>query len=135
MKNPPEEFLRWIKQAEHDLQTCMILFKEARFSDVCYFSEQTAQKSLKSYLYFKGERFIPIHSVKTLLEECAKYDSMFGKLLIEGGILDQYYLGPRYPDAIAPPAVPFEIFSQEQAKKALKISKQIFDMVLRLTNH
>lgn len=129
MKNPPEESKRWLSQAQHDQETAKILFKEKRYSDVCYFCEQTSQKALKAYLYFKGERFINIHSVRALLEACVQHDSEFPRLFEEGGILDQYYLGPRYPDAVAPPAIPFEIFSGDQAKKALEICRKIITAV------
>lgn len=132
MKNPIQEFKRWLQQAEHDLETANILFHENRHSDVCYFCEQTAQKALKAYLYFKGERFLSVHAIKSLLEMSATHEPAFSELLMEGSLLDQYYLGPRYPDAVAPPAVPYEIYSQEQAQKALDICSKIVSRVKEL---
>jgi HEPN domain-containing protein len=44
-------------------------------------------------------------------------------------VLDQYYIPPRYPDALASPAVPFESYTQEQDMTALTAAQGIVALV------
>jgi HEPN domain-containing protein len=59
------------------------------------------------------------HSVAQLAERCAQFDTDFAVHIPAGRILDQYYIPTRYPDALAPPAVPFESYTQEQGARAV----------------
>jgi HEPN domain-containing protein len=51
--------------------------------------------------------------VAQLAERRAGLDPDFKKHTAPGRILDQYYIPTRYPDALAPPAVPFESYTEE----------------------
>ena len=130
MKHPIEELNRWIKQAGHDLEAAQIDFKNKFFADACYSAEQAAQKALKGYLYFKGSPLVWKHSVKELASECVGYDNAFSEFLETGKILDQYYIPTRYPDVLAPPAVPFESYTENQALEAIELAGKILDKVV-----
>jgi HEPN domain-containing protein len=41
----------------------------------------------------------------------------------------RYYIPTRYPDALAPPAVPFESYTQEQGEKAVAAVQAIVTLV------
>src|SRR3989338_538965 len=56
-------------------------------------------------------------------------DASFSGHITPGRILDQYYIPTRYPDALAPPAVPFESYSQEQGEKALGAAEAMVSLV------
>lgn len=130
MKQAKQESERWFKQAEHFLEAAeKNLNKLFFYSDACFFAEQAAQAVLKAYLFFKGERFVFLHSVRELALACAKYDKDFKKAAEEGRILDHYYIPTRYPDALAPPAVPFESYTKKQALEAVALSKRITGLV------
>jgi hypothetical protein len=43
--------------------------------------------------------------------------------------LDQYYIPTRYPGALAPPAVPFESYTEEQGGKAVQIAKALVSLI------
>ena len=58
MKRNKEEAQRWIKQAEYDLKSAKINFDGENYAYTCFIFKQSAQKSLKAYLYFRGERFV-----------------------------------------------------------------------------
>jgi HEPN domain-containing protein len=60
---------------------------------------------------------------------CAKIDHDFNKHVASGRILDQYYIPTRYPDALAPPAVPFESYTEEQGEKAVAAAQGIVSLV------
>ena len=130
MKNAKQEAIRWLEQAEHDLDAAKKNLEILKFySDACFLAEQAAQKALKAFLYFKGKRYVPIHSVGALVETILEYDKEFESLINYGRKLDQYYIPTRYPDALAPPAVPFETYTREQAEEALKYAEEIFNLV------
>lgn len=128
MKRPLEAAQRWFRQAEHDLQTAKLLLKKSP-ADSCYFSEQTSQKALKAFLYRRGSRGQWEHSIAILAKRCSKIDAVFRRFVEYGGILDQFYIPTRYPDALADPAVPFESYSVEQAKEAIRLSTEILEAV------
>lgn len=129
MKHPIEELKRWLKQAKHDLEAAEIDLKNKFFADACYSAEQAAQKALKGYLYSKGSPLVWKHSVKELVAECSGYDNTFSDLFEAGKILDQYYIPTRYPDVLAPPAVPFESYTENQAVEAVELAKKILAKV------
>jgi HEPN domain-containing protein len=129
MKPRPEAGLRWLRQAEHDLDVAEKHQAGKDYSDACFMAEQASQKSLKGFLTAQGRRSIPIHSVAQLAEECSQIDKDFSSHIAPGRILDQYYIPTRYPDALAPPAVPFESYSEEQGEKAVQAARAIVSLV------
>ena len=98
-------------------------------SDCCFMSEQISQKVVKAFLMRQGERAVLEHSIRSLVKSASQYDSAFESLLEGAGMLDQYYIPTRYPDALAEPAVPFESYTKEQATKALAIAQQMLEFV------
>ena len=110
---------RWLRQAEHDLRIAGGHHERADYSDACFMAEQAAQKALKAFLMWQGRRSVPLYSVAQLAESCAQFDPDFAAHIPAGRILDQYYIPTRYPDALAPPAVPFESYTQEQGARAV----------------
>lgn len=71
MKRSKEEALRWLKQAEYDLEAAKRNFDQKIYSYVCFKCKQSAQKALKSFPYFKGDQYIRENSIHKLSE---KYD-------------------------------------------------------------
>lgn len=131
MKPGLEAALRWLRQAEHDLTIAQNHREQGDYSDACFMAEQASQKALKAFLIAQGQRSVPIHSVAQLAERCAGLDSDFKKHIASGRILDQYYIPTRYPDALAPPAVPFESYTAEQAQRAVKAAQAIYAIAAR----
>jgi HEPN domain-containing protein len=129
MKPSPEAGLRWLRQAEHDLNVAQNHQERGDFSDACFMAEQASQKALKGFLIAQGRRSIPIHSVAQLAEECSHIDKGFSSHIAPARILDQYYIPTRYPDALAPPAVPFESYTPEQGDKAVQTARAIVSLV------
>jgi HEPN domain-containing protein len=129
MKPGLEAALRWLRQAEHDLAIASGHQERGDFSDACFMAEQAAQKALKAFLIGHGDRSVPIHSVAQLVERCAQIDPAFAVHVTTGRVLDQYYIPTRYPDALAPPAVPFESYTQEQGDRAVAAAQAIVALV------
>jgi HEPN domain-containing protein len=129
MKPTPEAGLRWLRQAQHDLEIAQSHQKKRDYSDACFMAEQASQKALKGFLMAQGQRSAPIHSVARLAEACSKLDKDFSRHIAPGRILDQYYIPTRYPDVLAPPAVPFESYTRDQGSKAVRIARAIVGLV------
>ena len=127
--SPKDEANRWLKQAEHALEVAKTLLRDACFAECCFHAEQTGQLALKAFLFGQGERFVTLHSVKHLVERCAGYDRAFADVLDAGKILDQYYIPTRYPDAIGFPGLPYETYSEQNAREAVQFARAIVDLV------
>lgn len=123
--DPVSTSRRWLRQAAHDLAAGERDFQASDYSEACYHTEQAAQKALKGFLFLAGERRVMEHSVFALARRCAEREEEFGAVVQPGRILDQYYVGTRYPDAVADPAAPFELYTGEQARQALDIAARI----------
>ena len=127
--HPKDEATRWLKQAEHTLNVAQTLLRDSYFADSCFYAEQTGQLALKAFLYGQGERFVNIHSVKQLVESCAAHDEGFRQFINAGKILDHYYIPTRYPDALAFPDVPYEIYTEREAKEAVELAQHVVAFV------
>ena len=77
----------------------------------------------------EGNPFITIHSVYELALECTKRDGVFKRVVDWGKVLDKYYIPARYPDALAPPGVPYKAFTEAEARQALSYAEDIVSMV------
>ena len=129
MKPSRDTAQRWLRQAEHDLRIARGHHERADYSDACFMAEQAAQKALKAFLIWQGQRSVPQHSVAQLAERCAQFDPDFAAHITTGRILDQYYIPTRYPNALAPPAVPFESYTQEQGARAVAAVQALVALV------
>lgn len=132
MKDTKANSKRWLDQAQHDLESARNNLEKVEFySDACFMAEQSSQKALKAFLLFKGVRYILSHSVMELARLCAEYDENFKKFIEYGMVLDKYYIPTRYPDALAPPAVPYKSYIRKEAKEAVGYAEEIIKMVGR----
>ena len=104
--------------------------ENAFWSDACFMAEQTAQMALKAFLFGRGRRMVPIHSVRDLASQCSEVDERFCEAMEWGRVLDRYYITTRYPDALAPPAVPFDSFAEADAVQAHGYGRDIVQLVV-----
>ena len=128
MKTPLETSRRWLAQAEHSLVVTQSLLDGGFWAEACFQSEQTAQLALKAFLFFKGSRDVNIHLVRTLALECGKEDPDFLPLEDYGSLLDRFYLTTRYPDALPAPAIPFQSFTEGEARQAVDYAAEIVEL-------
>lgn len=126
MRKSKEEALRWIRQAEYNLRVAENNHNAKFYSASCFMCEQAAQLALKAYIIFKtGRPVLGVHSVKKLAEDCLRYDGEFKQIIEFGKVLDRYYIPTRYPDAIAPPSIPCEIYTERDSEEAIRIVREI----------
>ena len=93
-----EEGERWLDQARADLKTARDCLEDGNYYACAFFSQQSAEKALKGFLYSRGYRALITHSVVELLEESSRLSVDFKRFSEEGVELDRHYIGSRYPN-------------------------------------
>ncbi len=129
MKASKTEADRWFRQACADFEVVKILKSAGHYAASCFYSQQSAEKALKSVLYNQGNRIVLGHSVFELLKKCAEFDPTFNKKMDESAFLDQFYIPTRYPNGLPSPAIPSEVYSLSQADSAQKACESILELV------
>jgi HEPN domain-containing protein len=127
-----KEALRWLKQAEKDLNSAKNSLDAGDYEWACFQSQQSAEKALKSVLYSKGFRKILTHSIFELVKEIADFETEFKKFKKEAKVLDSVYIPARYPNGIAGDLAPFEYYEKEDAEECRKYAGLILEGVKKL---
>lgn len=116
--------LRWLAQAEADLKTAKDCRDDGNYYASAFFSQQSAEKAIKGFLYSKGFRALVTHSVVELLREAEKSAEPFKELIDYGKELDRHYIGSRYPN-FYPAGAPYEYYTKEMAEKCSNYAESI----------
>jgi HEPN domain-containing protein len=136
MKDPELEAVRWLRQAQSDMEVVKTLIVGKHYAQACFYSQQVAEKALKAVLYSQGSRMVFGHSVQDLSRQCIPFDPEFSQVISEAALLDQFYIATRYPNGLPAPAIPSETFSLDQAESAQKAAEHILGVAnLFLKDH
>lgn len=127
MKDSHGEAVRWLRQAENDLEFGRLALREGFFHQACFIAQQAAEKALKSMLYALGERVVLGHSLVELLARLADRVPEIAARGEAAVVLDQYYVATRYPNGL-PGGVPFQAFGGTQARLATDEAARFFDL-------
>jgi len=119
-----EEALRWLDQAKADLKTAADCMKDGNHYASTFFSQQSAEKALKGFLYSTGLRAIITHSVVELLERSSELNAEFERFIDEGRELDRHYIGSRYPN-FYPEGPAYKYYTKEIAQRCLSYAESI----------
>jgi HEPN domain-containing protein len=119
---------RWINQALKDLDDAKFNLSGKRYNVACFLAQQSAEKSLKAYLFYAGADEVWGHSVGELCSDASNFDKDFEKIKRECSLLDKYYITTRYPNAL-PGGIPSEVFDREDAEKAISIAEKVINFV------
>lgn len=123
-----DDALRWLRQAEHDLDDAHFVVTGKRYGLACFLSQQSAEKGVKAFLLACGAEAVWGHSVAELCRDAAKLDTTFESMIPLGASLDKYYIPTRYPDSL-PGGIPAEAFDAWDAEKAVKTTEAILSHV------
>jgi len=132
------EALRWLSEAEWDLETARILHREKRFNASAFYAHQSAEKAVKALLYHVNEAPWG-HSIRVLLERFfAKTSSrdlgLEAELLVCARELDRHYIPSRYPNAL-PAGTPHEAYDEETSQRAIECARRILEYVKRVIGY
>ncbi|MFQ6055984.1 MAG: HEPN domain-containing protein [Methanosarcinales archaeon] len=130
IKGKIDEAERWFLQAKYDLDAVDWNLKGGYYDVACFLSQQTAEKVLKSLLYYLGERrrVIFSHSTVELATESKEYVESLEDILDDARELDLHYIPARYPNSLAS-GYPHKFYSKSIAQKAKDSATKIFKKV------
>lgn len=125
-----QEGLRWLNPARVDLQTAKWNEKGNFYAAACFWAQQTAERALKAFLYFHGQRRVTQHSIVKLAKACAHLDHTFTDFVNRVTALDQYYIPTRYPNGL-PEGIPAHASSATEAQMAIQLAEELVTFVAR----
>jgi len=125
------ETKKWRTQAEEDLKAAKDSLKSGHYNWACFQAQQSAEKSLKFFLYSQGYTSIITHSIKELVRECKKIEKGFSEVESYARHLDMFYIPTRYPDGLAGELAPAEFYEMEDAEQCISYAELISESVER----
>ena len=122
------EAYRWLAQAEEEYKDAGLLMRARRYYLALYLCQQSAEKALKAFVFFKEQEPVFSHSIAVLANVAAALDPDFGALA-NAKRLDDYYIPTRYPNGL-PGDIPSRYYNdEEEVKRALALSDSVISMV------
>jgi HEPN domain-containing protein len=128
--NIKQEAKRWLIQAEDEFFDADELRKRERYYIALFHFQQSAEKALKAFLYFKlnAREVLFTHSINELNKLAIELDEEF-KMIRDAKKLDQYYIPTRYPNGL-PGGVPSRFYDDpDQAEEAMNLAKKVIEIV------
>jgi len=126
-----EEARRWMLQAKFDLKAAEWNLEGGFFNTVCFLAQQSAEKALKSALYYCGASRTKLmtHSTVQLLAETGAFIQSAEGLMDDARELDLHYIPARYPNGL-PGGYPHSFYGEKTARSALRCAERITEAVL-----
>ena len=123
---------RWLRQAEADIDAALGSINNNNFEWACFQSQQAGEKALKAlWYYFSIDPWG--HSVARLINDFPENETKksLSLLLNKAKELDKLYIPTRYPNGL-PDLTPSEVYTNEEANKAIESSKAIIEQIKNL---
>lgn len=130
-REPLDEGLRWLQQAEEDLRWARHLASEGGYHIACFLAQQVGEKALKGFLYAQGEAIVLGHSVGALCEKAARHLAEFHAKRDAWAPLDGFYVATRYPNGL-PDGIPAKTYNRKTALDAVELAEDVVGTVRRL---
>jgi HEPN domain-containing protein len=125
------EAQRWLKTAQGDLESALVLMKNKRYAHSCFHSQQAGEKAIKALWYFLDADPWG-HSILKLINDLASINAQthekLKKLSTSALMLDRFYITTRYPNGL-PDLTPDEAYLEEDAINCLEDAKKIIKAV------
>ena len=119
----------WIKDAEEELDSALILFEHEKYRPACYHAQQCVEKGLKALLLESGKRPDRTHDIIDLFNKVRKSGFDCGLIMEEAIFLNSIYKG-RYPteQGLLPQGAP----SQKDAERAISSANGLMEKLKSL---
>ncbi len=124
-----ELFNEWMQYAEEDRQMAELALEgNGPVNQICFHSQQMAEKSLKGFLVLNKVRFERAHQLDYLLALCQKLDIEFAELTEDVKFLTDFYTETRYPGDVPE-------FTLAEGRRAYQGALTVKEFVSRKGNH
>lgn len=127
-RDPAELAYRWFDQANADLDAGRRNAELGIAYLACFLAQQSAEKALKSLLFWTSGDRPRLHLIAMLLADIPVEHAPNATLAAEARTLDKYYTTTRYPDTLDY-ALPSQSFGKREADAALDIAASIIAFV------
>lgn len=117
----------WLRFAKEDLRMAELAMKDELWNQVCFHSQQSIEKALKSL--FAGRNEVPPRSHKLADLLAGLSDDMFAGIDGDIVLLDRFYIPTRYPDAL-PGSLAAGLPGRAEAQEAFNVASAVIGMVL-----
>ena len=117
---------KWLEFAREDLEVAEHILNEIEFTvfrDVCFNSQQSAEKYLKAYQLYFDLQIVKTHDLNHLISTLKRFDIEIIQLDILAKQLINYAVKYRYPDD-------FDDLTKSNAEESVIITKQIQQFIL-----
>ena len=125
-----QEADRWLRTAEDDLDTSIVLKNNGKFAHSCFHAQQAAEKAVKAIWYFVDADPWG-HSVKKLIDDLEGVNvsayNILSKVSRLATILDRFYIPTRYPNGL-PDITPDTAFMEEDSTACIEAARNIVQM-------
>jgi len=91
-----EQVKQWLLFAEEDLRVARVILKESIYNQVCFHTQQAAEKSLKALIEEK-EKVPKEHRLAKLFRICKELGYEIIEFQEKLEFLDKFYTSTRYP--------------------------------------
>lgn len=109
-----------------DLRMAQLAMGEKIYNQVCFHSQQAAEKAVKGFIVANGRIPPKTHKIIDLVSFSElKFP---GKLRDELILMDRFYIPTRYPDAL-PGSLPEGLPKEKEAKEALEIADKAVGLI------
>ncbi|NIM05594.1 MAG: HEPN domain-containing protein [Armatimonadetes bacterium] len=120
MESLHDQIGRWLRQAEHDLETARKLVDFGAFDHAAFLAQQAAEKSLKALWMSKQKRISPrTHDLVRLAMELAAPPEIIEAARMMAGD----YMATRYPDV--GDDIPAKTYTAEDADRRVAAAAQV----------
>jgi HEPN domain-containing protein len=119
---------RWLYFAGEDLKMADLALEAEIYNQVCFHSQQCAEKAIKGLLLFQGKTPPRTHLLGDLLTILAPNPFTIS---LDVQLLDRFYIPTRYPDAL-PGSLPEGLTTHQDAMEALSVARQVLETVTKI---
>jgi HEPN domain-containing protein len=121
-----EDSERWLQFAREDLQMAELALQADILNQVCFHSQQGAEKAIKGLLLHQARVVPRTHRLGDLLPLLSP--NPFVDIHLDVQLLDRFYIPTRYPDAL-PGTLSEGLPTRQDAEEALAVARQVLQAI------
>jgi HEPN domain-containing protein len=115
---PPDDPREWLNRARSNLAHALAVSPEVLLEDLCFDTQQAAEKAIKAVFICRGEAFPYIHELEKLLKRLEQNGLRIPKYIWDAEKLTPFAVVTRYPGLVGH-------VTQRQYRRAVRIATAV----------